>query len=99
MVLSISQCSQGMQQYIGEPIFQIITNWVTTKSTTLGQRGATRDKSTGTEVLNRLYLSRVSLLIPQVSVICQCSTLSKVKFQENSQHENIYISSSTSLCH
>ena len=27
-----------------------ITNWVTTRSTILGQRGATRDKSTGTEV-------------------------------------------------
>ena len=35
---------------IGEPILQIITNWVTTKGTTLGQRGATRDKSTETEV-------------------------------------------------
>ena len=35
---------------IGEPILQIITNWVTTRSTTLGQRGATRDKSTRTEV-------------------------------------------------
>ena len=35
---------------IGEPILQIITNWVTTKGTTLGQRGATRDKSTRTEV-------------------------------------------------
>ena len=35
---------------IGEPTLQIITNWVTTKGTTLGQRGATRDKSTRTEV-------------------------------------------------
>ena len=35
---------------IGEPILQIITNWVTTKGTTLGQWGATRDKSTRTEV-------------------------------------------------
>ena len=31
---------------IGEPTLQIITNWVTT----LGQRGATRDKSARTEV-------------------------------------------------
>ena len=35
---------------IGEPTLQIITNWVTTTGTTLGQRGATRDKSTRTEV-------------------------------------------------
>ena len=35
---------------IGEPTLQIITNWVTTKCTTLGQRGDTRDKSTRTEV-------------------------------------------------
>ena len=35
---------------IGEPTLQIITKWVTTKSTTSGQRGATRDKSTRTEV-------------------------------------------------
>ena len=35
---------------IREPSIQIITNWVTTKGTTLGQRGATRDKSTRTEV-------------------------------------------------
>ena len=35
---------------IGEPNIQIITNWVTIKGTTLGQKGATRDKSTMTEV-------------------------------------------------
>ena len=35
---------------IGEPIIQIITNWFTIKGTTLGQTGATRDKSTRTEV-------------------------------------------------
>ena len=35
---------------IGESTLQIITNWVTTKGTTLSQRGATRDKSTRTEV-------------------------------------------------
>ena len=35
---------------IGEPTLQIITNWATTKGTTLGQRGATRDKPTRTEV-------------------------------------------------
>ena len=34
----------------GEPTLQIITNWVTTKDTTLGQRGGSRDKSTRTEV-------------------------------------------------
>ena len=28
---------------IGEPTLQIITNWVTSKGTTLSQRGATRD--------------------------------------------------------
>ena len=36
---------------IGEPTSQVITNWDTTKGTTLGQRGATRDKSHWTEVL------------------------------------------------
>ena len=35
---------------IGEPTSQVITNWDTTKGTTLGQRGATRDKSHWTEV-------------------------------------------------
>ena len=35
---------------IGEPTSQVITNWDTTKGTTLGQRGATRDKSPWTEV-------------------------------------------------
>ena len=35
---------------IGEPNIQIITNRATTKGTTLGQRGATRDKSARTEV-------------------------------------------------
>ena len=35
---------------IGEPTFQVITNWDTTRGTPLGQRGATRDKSPGTEV-------------------------------------------------
>ena len=35
---------------IGEPNIQIITNWATTKGTTLGQKGATRDKSARTEV-------------------------------------------------
>ena len=35
---------------IGEPTLQIITNCVTTKGTTLGQRGATRDKCIRTEV-------------------------------------------------
>ena len=35
---------------IGEPTSQVITNWDTTKGTTLGQRGATRDKSLWTEV-------------------------------------------------
>ena len=35
---------------IGEPTSQVITNWDTTRGTPLGQRGATRDKSPGTEV-------------------------------------------------
>ena len=34
----------------GEPTSQVITNWDTTRGTPLGQRGATRDKSPGTEV-------------------------------------------------
>ena len=36
---------------IGEPTSQAITNWDATRGTPLGQRGATRDKSPGTEVL------------------------------------------------
>ena len=35
---------------IWEPTSQVITNCDTTKGTTLGQRGATRDKSPWTEV-------------------------------------------------
>ena len=35
---------------IGEPTTQAITNWNATRGTPLGQRGATRDKSPGTEV-------------------------------------------------
>ena len=35
---------------IGEPTAQVITNWDATRGTLLGQRGATRDKSPGTEV-------------------------------------------------
>ena len=35
---------------IGEPTSQVITNWDATRGTSLGQRGATRDKSPGTEV-------------------------------------------------
>ena len=34
----------------GKPTSQVITNWDTTRGTPLGQRGATRDKSPGTEV-------------------------------------------------
>ena len=34
----------------GEPTTQVITNWDATKGTPLGQRGAIRDKSPGTEV-------------------------------------------------
>ena len=34
----------------GEPTTQVITNCDTTRGTPLGQRGATRDKSPGTEV-------------------------------------------------
>ena len=35
---------------LGSPTSQVITNWYTTKGTTLSQRGATRDKSPWTEV-------------------------------------------------
>ena len=35
---------------IGEPTSQVITNWDATRGTPLGERGATRDKSPGTEV-------------------------------------------------
>ena len=35
---------------IAEPTSQAITNWDATRGTPLGQRGATRDKSPGTEV-------------------------------------------------
>ena len=35
---------------IGEPTLQITTNWITTNGTSLGQRGATRDKSRRNEV-------------------------------------------------
>ena len=44
---------QSLMKYtstIGEPTLQIITNCITTKDTTLGQRRATRDKSTWNEV-------------------------------------------------
>ena len=34
----------------GEPTSQVITNWDATRGTPLDQRGATRDKSPGTEV-------------------------------------------------
>ena len=34
----------------GEPTSRVITNWDATRGTPLGQRGATRDKSPGTEV-------------------------------------------------
>ena len=34
----------------GEPTTQVITNWDATRGTSLSQRGATRDKSPGTEV-------------------------------------------------
>ena len=41
---------QRKNNAIGEPTPQVITNWDTTKGTTLGQREATRDKSHWTEV-------------------------------------------------
>ena len=41
---------QGEINAIGEPTSQVNTNWDTTRGTPLGQRGATRDKSPGTEV-------------------------------------------------
>ena len=42
--------SQREIHAIGEPTTQVITNWDATRGTPLGQRGATRDKSPGTEV-------------------------------------------------
>ena len=41
---------QRKNSAIGEPTSQVITNWDTTKGTTLSQRGTTRDKSAWTEV-------------------------------------------------
>ena len=41
---------QGEINASGEPTTQVITNWEATRGTPLGQRGATRDKSPGTEV-------------------------------------------------
>ena len=52
-LIKSSECwiiSRNFNNTIGEPNIQIITNWVTTKGTTLGQRGATGDMSTRTEV-------------------------------------------------
>ena len=52
--LSISNIIIYLQyvQHVGQKLFQreIITNWDATRGTPLGQRGATRDKSPGTEV-------------------------------------------------
>ena len=42
--------SQREINAIGEPTSQVITNWDTTRGIPLGQRGATGDKSPGTEV-------------------------------------------------
>ena len=41
---------QGEINASGEPTSQVIINWDATRGTHLGQRGATRDKSPGTEV-------------------------------------------------
>ena len=41
---------QGEINAIWEPTSQVITNWDATRGTPLGQRGATKDKSSGTEV-------------------------------------------------
>ena len=42
--------SQREINAIEEPTSQVITNWDATRGTPLGQRGATGDKSPGTEV-------------------------------------------------
>ena len=41
----------------GEPTSQVITNWDVPRGTPLGQRGATRDKSPGTEVKIALQMA------------------------------------------
>ena len=46
----INLISQREINASGEPTTQAITNWDATRGTPLGQRGATRDKSPGTEV-------------------------------------------------
>ena len=51
--LQYVQYIQHLQREINasrEPTSQVITNWDATRGTPLGQRGATRDKSPGTEV-------------------------------------------------
>ena len=50
-MLTCQPLFQRKNNAIGEPTSQVITNWDTTKGTTLSQRGATRDKSPWTEVL------------------------------------------------
>ena len=49
-MLIIISFFQRKTNAIGGPTSQVITNWDATKGTTLGQRGATRDKSPWTEV-------------------------------------------------
>ena len=51
-IYNISYCLFFQREInaIGEPTTQAITNWDATRGTPLGQRGATRDKSPGTEV-------------------------------------------------
>ena len=53
MIIYVQYVQQNFQREInasGEPTSQVITNWDATRGTPLGQRGATRDKSPGTEV-------------------------------------------------
>ena len=53
IIIYIQYVQQTFQREInasGEPTSQVITNWDATRGTPLGQRGATRDKSPGTEV-------------------------------------------------
>ena len=53
IIIYLQYVQQTFQREInasGEPTTQVITNWDATRGTPLGQRGATRDKSPGTEV-------------------------------------------------
>ena len=70
----------------GEPTSQVITNWDATRGTSLGQRGATRDKSSGTEV----YIGSTITEFPNDTTVfsnLQHSTLAK---NSNEKRKNTY---------